>query len=349
MNARLSCRAVPASLACAAALVLTGCGGGSDSAGTDLSEAASRAGGGVTGSGITARNGPVLARDSLDLATSLHDLARTNYGTLTGAALQTARRVPDVVTLASRHLEWLAGASIPDGRTLGGVVITATFPCADGGTFSVAFDDADDNDRLSSGDGAMFTFSACAADGVLVNGAIGYSGIGIRGPAGAPTELEASFTYTRLRVLEAGIEATVDGAAHYRVVVTTAAPQPLAIEAHTVIPSLTYASSDGWRYTLTDVELRTETDYGRSTYTFALAGTTVDPAVGTMTVATPARFSGALGQPPLQGIMTVRASDGSQVRLTSLAARGARIEIDANADGSFESNVTLTWPALGAL
>jgi hypothetical protein len=227
-----------ATLACAALLSLTGCGGGSDSGSTDLSETAKPGGGGGTGGGkITAKNAPLLARDSLDLATSLHDLAGLNYGVLTGASVDTARRIPDVLSFAYRHLSAFAGSPIPGGQALGGIVVTETFPCRGGGSFTVAFDDADSNGRLSTADGATFTFSSCASDGLVASGRIGYSRLDVSGPSGTPSGLAADFTYSRFRVLDAGIETSVEGSARYGVVVTTVAPAPLAIEARTPGPT----------------------------------------------------------------------------------------------------------------
>lgn len=347
MHTRLLRPALRASFASATLLSLGGCGGGSDSTASDLSET-SRGGGAVTLK-ITAKNGPLLARDTLDLATSLHDLAGLNYGALTGAAVDTARRVPDVITFAYRHLRWLTTVPVPGGETLGGIVITRSFPCADGGSFTVAFDDADSNGLLTSGDGATFTFSACAAEGTVSNGRIAYSGISLTGPAAMPTGMSTNFSYAELRVLDAGIETTVDGSARYSVQVTTSEPDPLVIHATTVIPSLAYSSTDGWGYTLTNVESRTESDYGLSTYVFTTAGTISDRAFGSMAVTTQTRFDGTLGQPPERGRMSVLASDRSQVRLTVLGTSGVQVEVDANADGRFDSSAPLTWAALNAL
>lgn len=342
--------ALLAPLACASLLALAGCGGDSDPPASGPSETAGPGGGGsLAGGEITARNAPVLARDTLDLAISLHDLAEQNYGVLTGAAVDAARRIPDVLTFAYRHLRQFASAPLPGGEALGGVVLTSTFPCTGGGRYTVAFDDADSNNRLSTGDGATFTFESCATDGVVANGGIGYSRLKIDGPAATPTGLDADFSYTRFRVLDAGTETTVDGSARHGVVVTTAAPEPLAIDARTLVSSMTYASSDGWRYTLTEVQSRAQTDYGRSTYSFAMTGKISSPAFGTVTVDTPTPIAGSLGQSPKTGILTVHASDGSGVRLTSLGETGARIETDANADGTHESSATFTWKALNAL
>jgi hypothetical protein len=100
-------------------------------------------------------------------------------GFLTGAVTQTASPdidLVDVLMTQAKKLPQLAAAN-PAG-SLTGVVVSETIACTNSGSISITFDDADNNQQLSTGDSMSFNASNCAEDGMTMNATVSSSELG---------------------------------------------------------------------------------------------------------------------------------------------------------------------------
>jgi hypothetical protein len=88
-------------------------------------------------------------------------------------------------------------------------------------------------------------------------------------------------------------------------------------------------------------------DEGAGTFRYAVQGTVSGSGLpGAVAITTPTAFVGTIGTFPASGAMLLRAADGSAARVTATSPAAVTLEVDANADGAFESTRTLTWAQL---
>jgi hypothetical protein len=322
---------------CALAIPLAACGGG----GGGPEPAAPPP---VVASTISEANAVAVAADAYAISSSVYGLSELSIGGLVGASVRAAPRAPDVIPFSYRQVQRLAGVPLPGADGLAGAVVTESTACPGGGSVTITVNDADDDRQLSSGDGASFRFDGCREDGLVIDGTFALGDVVISGPAASPTGIAGTFTYSNMRVTEGGFWTSLNGSARLATTVVNASPLVLSVRID--IPSLAYGASDGSSYTLSDFRATTSADAATNGYTLSVSGTTTDATLGTLTLSTTTPFAGTIGLAPASGRMEVRATDGSNLRLTAIDATDVRIELDANGDGRHESSTSRTWASL---
>lgn len=175
-----------------AALAACGGGGGDEPTGVEVpvgvrSEAAS-ASSDVNGANYQSFGGP-LARAVMSAGEG---------GSVPG--LSAGRESPQARALAQRGQRWarlaLAGIS---GREHALAAQSQTLACSYGGSMTVTFDDADNNQELSSGDSASFVFDSCVAEfgQPAANGSLGFRVNAIElDSQDEPTALDVTLTFS---------------------------------------------------------------------------------------------------------------------------------------------------------
>lgn len=180
-------------------LALAACGGGGDSNPTVSVPTGARGGAASAASDVSAANaasfvGP-MARIMIGAADgSVPGIAgeRESPQAAGGSRMASRSTLDFAVSSAARALR-----GSPREQPL--AVSTETLPCPFGGSIAVTLNDADNNNKLSSGDSASFVFNACVAELGLpaASGSLAFSVNAVELDANdEPTALDASLTLT---------------------------------------------------------------------------------------------------------------------------------------------------------
>lgn len=325
-----------ASTAIGMATLLVACGGGGGSSGTDGSALA-----------LSAANHVLASQEAL--ATGLQFGETTEL--IVGAQVQRAdeRALLDHALAALRH----AGPALASLPTLAaGVIVTSTQRCDnDGGSYQLAIDDANHNNRFDAGDTATFTFTQCMLDGDSANGKVAIRVLALTGDLNTAvydgrfaltmTALSltgASGSYTGNGQLDLDLTGTAERTGSSRVATSdfTSTSRFGNVQSTRTIRGFTVAGSFvpeglGERHTLRFDGTLSSTGLGARSITV----TNSQPFV----VAAGARY-------PSQGQAIVAGAQGGTVRVTVIDATGVRLELDADGDGSYELVTTRPWSEL---
>lgn len=323
----------------ALATLLAACGGGGGSDGDSGNPVVPSA------ATITAGNLEGVARQSLVAATYLGDAT----GLVTGAQVAPGARTLFAFTRA--QLDRLPGLFGSRTRVVTGVTSTESFPCTGGGTVSVQTTDNNGNGNVDVGDSGTLTASNCVEDGATISGTIGLRFTAVSGDLNTDAyTATVAVTLQSLRASTAAGNAAGSGEFTLAISSTNATTSSLDL----TVPSLSVAGSFGgvadtvtmqnFRLTsstaLSAGRLRTSSNVSGTVGSSALAG-------GTVTLATLqplVQFD--TDAYPSSGQITATGAAGSQMRLTVQSTTNVLLELDANGDGSFESNVVKTWASL---
>jgi hypothetical protein len=185
-------------LAAALVLGMSACGGGgSDAGGRSVSvPTGARAGAASAGSDVSAANASSFAGP----------LARVMLGAADGntPGLSSQRESPQAVTAASRAGAGLTGfaarqaaRALRSPREQAQAVTTQTLACPFGGSITITVNDADNNNKLSTGDSVSMQLNACVAEQGLpaASGSLGFTINAVElDAAEEPTALDATMT-----------------------------------------------------------------------------------------------------------------------------------------------------------
>jgi len=308
----------------ATAAMLAACGGSSGSAP-------------VAATVITSANAPTVAGNAADGA-----LESGEFGDFLGGGLPFGAVPVDgsgkslAGTVGGTWLPKLIGqiSQIPFGPV--------SSDCAMGGTVTIS-GDVSGGQNLVAGDRVRAQFVNCdEGNGQVLNGAFELLINSISGdPASGVFSLSVTMTLQALRVMEAGVESSADGAV------------TLAVD-NTAFPIATAATS-GERLAMTH--------HGRS-LTLSAFGTTVttDQSAfplswtiesggrlsssqfdGQVTYSTPVPFQGSGQANPYAGELLIRGANNASIRLIALDEVNILLELDLDGDGSVDETRSLTW------
>lgn len=252
----------------------------------------------------------------------------------------------NLAEFATRRLLKLEAGHTSGEPVVAKAIVSGADSCAFGGSISAIVNDADNSDTLTSGDTGTITFTNCVdEDGIQWNGAFGFSNLSYTGSVAAPSRsVGVTFTFSNLRAAYEADSASVNGDLSVQAAITNFAPYSLDL---TVAGTSLGVTENNWTETLTQYSARVFVDTSAGTYAYAVAGTVSGTDLpGAVTVDTPMTLAGSIGTYPTTGMVTARASDGTAARLVVNSATNVRIDVDANADGIFESSQTMTWTQL---
>lgn len=326
-----------AAVAVAVAAGLTACGGGGSDAGNPVTDAVPLA--------INSSNYEAVSRQSSQAASYLLD---------TGSLVSGAQVAPDAKTLISFSRSLLArvpGLLRNAPRLVGGATVTEQLPCSGGGSISATGNDLNGNGEVDSGDSGRLVANNCVEFGATLNGTVDVAFSNVSGDLlGDVYSATVVVTLTSLRAVTAAGNVTGSGSISLAMAGTGANRATLDMQ----VPQLTMSGQVGglndaltlqnWRVTSTTVP-----GANGPTVSVTTSGTTISSALENKSV------SVATGVPlvllwgdtyPSSGQFTATGAAGSQVRVTALNASTARIELDADGNGQFETSVDRAWSTL---
>src|SRR5690606_40530329 len=208
------------------------------------------------------------------------------------------------------------------------------------------WNDADNSGELSTGDSGSVTFSNCEEEpGLRLNGSLGITNIVIAETA-AKQSVGATFNFNQLAMIVD--EATVTAHGDMSIQATVTQSPQLAYDMTVHGKSLGIGSGD-LQTALASYNATVNVNYTDNTYAYAVGGTVSGTGMPTITMATPTPFAGEIGAFPSTGVSTAMAAAGTAARLHVNSATNVTVDLDADADGVFESSEQMTWEELADL
>lgn len=313
--------------------VLVACGGG----GSDPAPTPPPA---VTPLTLTSANYIAVAQESLSSSTYLVETASL----VTGAQISDADVLVKFGQAQALKLpNWLS--SRPAQVT--GAVQSHTEPCADGGTLSITETDANGNNRADAGDSVSLTASNCVFQGSVLNGGLLLSINNLTGNLDA-APYSASFTlaFTNLSAKSSSSTTTGNGSFELSVNARTSTDQSFTLKTKSFAASSIYG---GATYSRTLTGYTVSVDLSAISSSTKADGTLASSAFESksVTIATSAAFVRSTSQAyPASGQATATGANGGMIRITAIDSTSVKIELDADANGTFETSVTKRWNEL---
>ncbi|MFA7504207.1 MAG: hypothetical protein WCZ28_05875 [Burkholderiaceae bacterium] len=327
----------------AALLMLAACGGGSSNDSTGDGAGSSSA--------INSGNSTVVASRAYAVASVLYSTGENATQLVDVKSASTTSRDAqfNLAEFALHKVLDFDAADRSSAKLAGKAVQTHADACSLAGSFTETWNDADNNDILSSGDTASITFTNCVDEpGIRLNGTISLSNLSITGSAATPSRsVGATFLFESLQLSVDDASATVHGDMALQAALTNFAPFTYDISINGKNLAVTEGS---WQEALTAYKANVFIDFTSGRYAYGVAGTVSGTGFPTaITMATPRTLTGNIGAYPTTGVTIASAADGTAARLTVNSATNVTIDLDADADGTFESSETMTWAQLTAL
>lgn len=269
---------------------------------------------------------------------------------LTSAVVTSGAKWPDLAQFAKQQFAILTSLNYGASPNLvSGAVLTVknilcdTPPGGTAGSFSASFDDKDNSGTLTTGDTLSATFSNCALDASTINGGISLTSLTINGTPSlslTPWNVSATFTVTKLHLIDSSGNYTVNGAFSY----SGSTKDGVSIKFSLRVPLLTVQKATGPTLTLTNFNLTGTTNNNTTAYSEYGSGQVNDSALSgyvnfQIPLTTP--FTGFGDQYPSFGSMTVTGANNSSVKLTAINSTSVQLQVVAN--GVTYSAVTVPW------
>jgi hypothetical protein len=228
-------------------------------------------------------------------------------------------------------------------------VQSQTENCAGGGTLTISANDANGNRLVDAGDSVSLTAANCSFEGQLLNGQLTLTINSLTGnPDHYPYSLSVTLGFNNLTTQSSSLRTVGNGSLALSIKANAASNQSLALRTSSLSLSSTYGSTT-YSKTLTgydtSVELR-PAGSGLTTTTTSVTGTLSSSAFEskTISIATTAPFVRASTQAyPGSGQLVITGAAGAKVRLTATSATTVLIELDADANGSYEASTSRLW------
>jgi hypothetical protein len=322
----------------AVSTLLVACGGGGG--GGDAPAAASPSTAGKTQVTLSSANYVGVAQESMSSSSYLADA-----GSLaTGADVSNA----DVLVRfgqaqAGKVAAWLASTQ----ALATGAVTTTTEACAGGGSLTVVDNDLNGNGLPDAGDSVALTATNCVFEGSTLNGGLTLAVTSFSGNANAPPFSAAfALTFVNLTARSATASSTGNGTMALSLNATTTSNHTVTLKAPQFSTTSTYGGATYSRtlenYTVVVDETAASS---RTTATGTLTSSAFESK--TVTIATPVPFVRVFPQTrPSSGQATATGANGGVVRITAISNTQVKIELDADANGTFETSVIKLWSEL---
>lgn len=270
--------------------------------------------------------------------TADRELPRAGYGVVRSVAQRVAARAFDARSAA-------AGTRM---RPL--AVTSETEPCGLSGSVTTTIDDRDNND-LSAGDVVTITFNQCrdTADD-LTNGTVVFTITSVTSATATRVEFSGTMAFQSLAVTLRQDSTQINGTLSIGALITSTALQismtvaaaGLAIQATAPCYSDTIVYEPGMRI------VATETETAPIAATVTINGSFSATSIGgRVTVSTLQPIRQLATDPfPSSGQVLVTGANNSRLRITVISNTQVRLELDADGDGTFESNNVVTWSSI---
>ena len=317
--------------------VLVACGGGG---GGDAPAAASQGAAGKTAVTLSSTNYVAVAQESMSSSNYLADASTLAAGAEVNDADLLVRFGQ---AQAAKLPGWLAGAQ----RLVTGVTTSTTEPCAGGGSLTIVENDLNGDGNPNPGDSATLTANNCVFQGSTLTGGLTLAVNAFSGNIDVPPfSATMTLTFNNLTARSAAASSTGNGAMTLSLNATTTSNQVVSLKSTQFTTTSTYG---GATYNRTLDNYTVVVDANATSSKTTAAGTLSSSAFEskTVTIATPVPFERVFPQTrPSKGQATATGANGGVVRVTAISSTLVKIELDANADGTFESAVTKLWSEL---
>jgi hypothetical protein len=224
---------------------------------------------------------------------------------------------------------------------------TSSVACAGGGTMSMTFNDANNNNALDTGDSFALTMFNCRDGTDVFNGSMSLNVNSLTGDQSTPIySMVATLTLANLSTASATSTTTGNGTISVSIASRALNDQSVAITA----PSFSNTVSTGGvshSVTLSNFSATTTiTSTGSST---AVNGAFASSGLGdrsiTLNTVTPFVQSAAQSYPG-SGQLVVTDGANHKVRVTAVSSSSVQIEADADGNGSYELSISKLWTEL---
>jgi len=322
-------------LACA--LMLTACGGG---------------GGGSAGEGpqqpspllsIGPSNYQAVAQAVVSSALFLGDAGDIATAAEAGGNTRVLRQA---VHAARRGLGIVSARPV----LLAGAEVRETVPCSQGGSLAVTANDANNNNNLDVGDSLTLDAQACREEGAVISGRLALNVQALTGVFGSNSfTATLAMTMTAFKVSTGSDFAQGDGTLSLAISQAPSGSGEFTLSANPLVFSGN-VGGQAFSTTLSNIRLavREEMVNGTPRASIGYTGTLSSSQLGgQVSIATPQLLviSGAAAY-PASGQMLVQGQAGSALRITAVSATQVRLELDAQGDGVYETQVLKTWAEL---
>ncbi len=245
-------------------------------------------------------------------------------------------------------LEYLAADASEQAAVAGGVIISDTVACTQGGTAAVEINDADDSGTDSIGDTASIQFSQCREDGDLINGGFSFAITALSGSVGVTADwrIGVQITFDNFSLDDTLELMSVDGTMDMDLVQSGG----VTGESDLSIGNLVLGqAANSW--VLQNMSATAEEDYNSLAYSLSQNGTVDSDQLGErFTVQTLVPLTGVdlSGNAPDAGSLRITAANGSNVTLVAVGGGLVRLEIDSDGNGVAETTIDTSWDELSA-
>lgn len=328
-------RSIPTLCALAAAAALSACGGGGSSL-IDSGKVTLNADNYVR-AGQEALSAGLQFEESTELIVGAQVVQRSD-ASLMRVAMSALRAAPAALS------------ALPPVAT--GAVVTSTFDCDNaGGRYTLASNDANNNNKFDAGDSLTFTFTNCTLDGDTANGKAVVTIKSLTGDLNTAV-YNGSFGMAMTALALSGSSGTYTGDGQFDIaLVGTARNTGTETITATSFKSVATFGTQTSTRTLTNFTVNEthvpENGGERSSIRFDGSLSTSGFGNNSISAATPTPFVVAGGaRYPSSGQAVVTGAGAGTVRITAVDATTVRFELDANGDGVYEATTTRAWSEL---
>lgn len=230
------------------------------------------------------------------------------------------------------------------------VVVNTTENCTGGGSVALSWNDADDNNDLSTGDSFSLSFNNCVEDGMrLSSGTIGLSNLVLNGDPSVmgPWSLSASLSFASVQISEGGQTARINGdmsiAAQTTDGVTvssTVSGTTLSISENSVVKSL---RNFNFSYQENQNTLAFSLNYSGTLDIGRLSGRV------SFQTSTPFTGTDIINSWPTDGVLVMTGANNATITLTAQGGDAVRLDLDTNGDSAVDQTINTTWTALATI
>jgi hypothetical protein len=317
--------------------ILVACGGGG---GSDAPAASNQNPAPAAKAALTDANYVAVAQESLSSSTYLADASTLAVGAEVNNA--------DVLVRFSQAEAGKLSARLAGKQALvTGASISTTEQCTGGGTLTIVENDVNGNDLPDAGDSASITANNCLFQGSTLNGGLQLVVNAFSGNINTlPISATMTLTFANLTAQSAAASSTGNGTMVLSLNAPTSSSQTVSLKSTQFTSTSTYG---GATYSRSLDDYTVFVDANTTSSKTSAAGTLTSSAFDSksVTIATPKPFVRTFTQRyPASGQATATGANGAMVRVTAVSSTQVLIELDADANGSFETSVTKLWSEL---
>ena len=317
--------------------ILAACGGGG---GSDAPAASSQNPAPPAKAVLSDANYVAVAQESLSSSSYLADASTLAVG----AEVNDANVL---VRFGQAQAGKLPGRLAGTQALVTGATTSTTEACTGGGSLTIVENDLNGNGLPDVGDSGSITANNCMFEGSTFTGVLKLAVNAFSGNINTlPISATITLTFSDLTARSAAASSTGNGTIVLSLNAPTSSNQTASLKSTQFTATSTYGGASYSR-TLDDYTVVVDSNATSSKTT--AAGTLTSSAFDSksVTIATPVPFVRAFTQRyPASGQATATGANGAVVRVTAISNTQVMIELDADANGSFETSVKKLWSEL---